>query len=131
MTMSYKDSSGNYLLDQFYDNKFPAGSLLQLRTGAPAGPNNAAGGTLLAEITTPVTPFAAAASKSKAKSGVWSVAAVAAGTVGHYRLKNAGDTEREEGTVTITGGGGDATVDNTNIAIGQTVTVSTLTRTAP
>lgn len=129
--LSFKDSTGNYYLDQLYDNKFPAGSLLQFRSGAPAGPNAAAGGSLGAEVTLPVTPWAAAAVKSKAKSGLWSVAATGAITIAHYRLKNAADTEREEGTVTATGGGGDMTVDNTSLAVGQTVTVTTFTRTAP
>jgi hypothetical protein len=131
MAISYKTSTGNYYLDQLYDNKFPAGSLFSIRTGAAAGPDNAAGGTALVTITTPATPWAAAASKSKAKSGTWSNAAAATGTAAHYRFTNAGDTEREEGTVTATGGGGDATVDNTSIATGQTVTVNTFTRTAP
>lgn len=131
MAISYKDSTGNYALDQLYDNRFPAGSLFQVRSGAAAGPNNAAGGTLGAEITTPASPWAAAASKSKAKQNTWSVAATAAITAAHYRFKNAADTEREEGTITATGGGGDATIDNTSIAVGQTVTVNTFTRTMP
>lgn len=128
MALDLKHTTANDLLDR-YDTLFPAGALLQIRTGAPPGAENAASGTLLAEITLPATPWAAAASGSKAKNGVWSVAAVAAGTAGHFRLKNAGDTHREEGTVTATGGGGDATLDNTSIAVGQTVTVTTYTRT--
>lgn len=128
MTIDLKNTTANDLLDR-YDTLFPAGSLLQIRTGAPAGAENAAGGSLLAEITLPATPFAAASSGSKAKSGTWSVAASGTGTAAHYRLKNAGDTHREEGTVTATGGGGDMTLDNTSVASGQTVNVSTFTRT--
>lgn len=131
MAIAFKISTGNYYLDQLYDNKFPAGSLVDIRTGAPAGPDNAAGGTLLAQPVLPATPWAAAASKSKAKQGVWGIAAVATGTAAHYRTKNAADTEREEGTATATGGGGDMTLDNTSINTGQTVTISTYTRTAP
>jgi len=129
MTLDLKNSTANYMLDQLYDNKFPAGSLLQFRSGAPAGAENAAGGTLGAEVTTPATPFNAAASGSKTKNGTWSVAATAAITIGHFRLKNAGDTEREEGTVTATGGGGDLTVDNTSLASAQVVTVNTYSHT--
>jgi transglutaminase/protease-like cytokinesis protein 3 len=128
MAIAYKDSTGNYALDQLYDNKFPAGSLVDIRTGAAPGPNAAASGTRLAQITTPATPWAAAATKSKAKQGVWSVAAVATGTAAHYRLTNAADTEREEGTVGL--GSGDLSLDNTSIAIGQTVTINTFTRTS-
>jgi hypothetical protein len=128
MAIDLKNTTANDLLDR-YDTLFPAGALLQIRTGAPAGAENAAGGSLLAEITLPATPWGAAAAGSKAKSGVWSVAASGTGTGAHYRLKNAGDTHREEGTVTATGGGGDMTLDNTSIAAAQTVTVNTFTRT--
>lgn len=131
MTISFKDSTGNYYLDQLYDNKFPAGSLLQLRSGAPAGPNTAAGGTLGVEITLPATPWNPAASKAKTKNGVWSNPAVANIMIGHYILRDAADAEREEGTVTATGGGGDATVDNVSVAVGQVVTCTACTRTAP
>lgn len=129
MTLDLKNTTANYALDQLYDNKFPASSLLVIRTGAVAGAENADSGTALATITTPATPFSAAASGSKAKNGTWSVAAAATGTAAHFRLSNAGGTECEEGTVTATGGGGDMTLDNTSIASGQTVTVSTYTRT--
>jgi predicted phage tail protein len=128
MTIAYKDSTGNFALDQLYDNKFPAGSLVNIRTGAAPGPNAATSGTLLDQITLPATPWAAAATKSKAKQGVWSAAAVAAGVAAHYRMTNAADTEREEGTVGQ--GSGDLSLDNTNIAVGQTVTINTFTRTS-
>lgn len=131
MSESMKDSTGNYMLDQLLDNKFPAGSLLEIRTGAPAGPNNAAGGSLLVSITSPASPWTAAASKSKSKQNVWAAAASGTGIAGHYRLKNAGDTERLEGTATATGGGGDMTLDNTSISSAQNCTVTAFTRTAP
>jgi hypothetical protein len=104
---------------------------LQIRTGAP--PANCAAadaGTLLAEIDLPADWMAAAAGGSKSKLGTWSAVAVGAGTAGHFRVKDtSGTTTHVQGTVTITAGGGDMTVDNTNIAIGQTVTVNTFTLT--
>jgi hypothetical protein len=113
-----------------YDTHFPAGSLLEFRTSTPAGADQAAGGVLLATITSPATPWAAAGGTgSKAKANTWSVAASGAGTIGHYRFKNAAGTKIEEGTVTATGGGGDITVDNLVIAIGQVITVNTFTKT--
>lgn len=124
------EALGNVMMDA-YAAQFPAGSLLQIRTGAPPGAEAAAGGTLLAEITLPATPWAAAAAGSVAKQGVWSAAAVAAGVAAHFRLQNAAGTRIDEGTITGTGGGGDLILDNTNIAVGQTVTISTLTRTLP
>ena len=127
MAVDLNNTLADTILDT-YDTHFPAGSLLQVRTGAPAGAENAAGGSLLGEITTPATPWSAASGGSKAKNGTWSVAASGAGTAGHYRLKNAADTLREEGVVTASGAGGDMTLDNTSIAIGQVVTINSFTK---
>jgi hypothetical protein len=129
MTIDLNNAAANIALD-LYDTFFPAGSVLELRTGGPLGAEAAASGTLLVSITLPATPWNAAASGSKSKNGTWSGAGVAAGTIGHYRLRNAGDTRREEGTVTATGGGGDATVDNVSVAVDQVVTINTFTRTS-
>jgi hypothetical protein len=129
MTLTLKTTTSNSVLDNLYDTLFGASPVCDIRSGAPAGPDNAAGGTSLAAITAPATAFAAAASKSKAKTGTWSTTGAAAGTAGHYRLRNTGDTVREEGTVTATGGGGDMTLDNVVIAVGQAVTVTAFTRT--
>ncbi len=129
MALDLNNLLANALLDR-YDTEFPAGSTLEIRSGAVAGAESADTGTVLATITLPATPWAAAAAGSKAKSGTWQDAAAdAAGTAAHYRLRNAGDTRREEGTVTATGGGGDMTLDNTNIAINQVVTITSFTRT--
>lgn len=119
-------------LDALYDAPFPAGSVLELRTGAPPGAENAAAGTLLVSITSPVSPWAAAdpLTGTKAKSGTWSSTSVAAGVIGHYRFRNAADTRREEGTVTVTAGGGDATVNDLTVsAVGLTVAVTSFTKT--
>lgn len=105
---------------------------LQLRTGAP--PANAAAadsGSLICEITLPSDWMSAAASGSKDKLGTWQGTASLAGTntAGHYRLKDsAGTTTHEQGTITATGGGGDMTLDNTSIANGQTVTITSWSR---
>jgi hypothetical protein len=128
MAVDLNNALANALLDR-YDTEFPASSVLELRSGSPPGAENAATGTLLVSITLPATPWAAASGGAKAKNGTWSNTAAAAGNVGYYRLKNAADTRREEGTVTATGGGGDATIDNVSVAVGQTVTVNTFTKT--
>ena len=130
MVLDYNNALANAALNAIYDTNFPAGSIVEIRTGAPAGAENAAGGSLLASITTPAGPWAAAAAGSKAKAGVWQDAAAdAAGTAGHFRKKNAAGTLLEEGTITVTGGGGDMTLDNIVIAINQVVTITGYTRT--
>ena len=104
---------------------------LQIRSGAqPANCAAGATGTLLAELPLPADWMAAAAVGSKALAGSWTVAAVASGTAAHYRIvDNAKTTCHEQGSVTVTGGGGDLILDNTNIANGQTVSVTTFTKT--
>jgi hypothetical protein len=129
MTLDLNNTFANAALDAIYDTNMPAGSIVEIRTGAPAGAENAAGGSLLDTITTPATPWAAAAAGSKSKSGTWANTASGAGVAGHFRMKNAAGTKLEEGTVTATGGGGDMTIDNTNIAVGQNVTITGYTRT--
>lgn len=103
--------------------------LLRIRTGTkPADCAASRTGTVLAEITLPSDWQGAPASGQTVKAGTWSVAAVATGTAGHYEIVDSGGTVcHEQGSVTATGGGGDMTLDNTSIATGQTVTVSTYT----
>lgn len=106
---------------------------LQLRSGAaPANCAAADAGTLLCTITLPADWKTAASNGSKTKSGTWTgtgLAAAGTGTnIGHYRIKDsAGTTCHEQGSVTVTGGGGDMTVDNVNLANGQTVNINTHT----
>lgn len=106
---------------------------LRIYTGTvPANCAAAATGTLLVDIALPADWSAAASGGTKALAGTWQVAASAAGTAGYYRIvDNATTTCHEQGTVTATGGGGDLTLDNTSIASGQTVTITSKTLTAP
>lgn len=113
----------NDFLDR-YDVNFPAGSTLELRSGAKAGADNPAGGVLLVSIVLPAGPWAAAANGLKDIAGVWTNNAVAAGNIGHFRLKNAAGTRIEEGSVTVTGGGGDAEIDNIAVIVGTNVNVT-------
>ena len=107
------------------------GVLLKIRTGAaPADCSTADSGTVLVSITCPSDWMAAASGGSKAKAGTWNNTAAAAGTAAHFRVyDSSGATCHIQGTVTATGGGGDLTVDNTSIASGQSVTVTTFTLT--
>jgi cytochrome c5 len=106
--------------------------LLRIYSGTkPTACADAATGTLLAEMTLPSDWLAAASSGSKAKSGTWSDASAnAAGTAGYFRIYDStGTTCHAQGTVTATGGGGDMTLDNTSIASGQVVTITSFTLT--
>ena len=131
MTVQFSVAVRNATLDAV-ETAVGASPKLQLRTGAqPANCAAAATGTLLAEITCPADWMAAASSGTKVLSGSWTVAAAAAGTAAHYRIvDSAGTTCHEQGSITLTGGGGDMTLDNTNIAAAQTVTITAKTLTA-
>lgn len=104
---------------------------LELRSGAaPATCAAADSGTLLASMTLPSDWMAAASNGSKTLLGTWQDgAADAAGTAGHFRIK-AGATCHIQGAVTITDGGGDMTLDNPVLAVGQQVTITAFTLTA-
>jgi hypothetical protein len=104
---------------------------LRLYSGAqPANCAAAASGTLIAELPLPADWMSAAAAGSKSLLGSWTVAAIAAATAGHYRLMDStGTTCHEQGSVTITGSGGDLTLDNPVIASAQVVTITSWTKT--
>jgi hypothetical protein len=73
--------------------------------------------------------MAAASAGAKALAGTWQdTSADAAGTVGHFRVKQ-GATCHIQGTVTITGGGGDMTLDNNVLAAAQPVSITSFTLT--
>lgn len=131
MSLQYSGAVRDAQLDAV-ETVVGTGPKLQIRTGAP--PANCAAadsGTLLCEITLPSDWMAAASGGSKAKSGTWSGTGAAAGSAGHFRVKNsAGSTCHAQGTVTATGGGGDMTMDNIVIAVAQAVTVNTFTLSA-
>lgn len=102
-------------------------AVLKLRSGSvPASCATADSGTVIATMNLPSDWMAAASGGSKAKSGTWEdLAADAAGVIGHFRVyASDGTTCHMQGTVTLSGGGGDMTVDNTNVTVGQGITVS-------
>jgi hypothetical protein len=76
--------------------------------------------------------MAASSAGAKAKSGTWQdTSADAAGTAAHFRIyASNGTTAHIQGTVTASGGGGDLTLDNTSIALAQTVTITGFTLTS-
>lgn len=107
-------------------------AIMEIRSGsAPATCATANSGTVLATISLGSDWMAAASAGAKAKSGTWSDASAdATGTAGHFRIfASDGTTCGLQGTVTVTGGGGDLTLDNTSIASGQAVTISSFTLT--
>jgi hypothetical protein len=130
MTMQYSTTVRNARLDSV-EGAIGTSPTLEIRTSAP--PVNCAAadsGSVLATVALPSDWMAAASGGTKSKSGTWQdLSADAAGTAGHFRIKQGG-TCHIQGTCTITGGGGDMILDNTNFAVGQVFTVVNFTLTA-
>lgn len=132
MALQYSTAVRNARLD-VVESTIGASAVLKIRTGAaPANCATADSGTVLASLTLPSDWMAAASGGTKAKSGTWEdTSADATGTAAHFRLyASDGTTCHAQGTVTITGGGGDMTVDNTSFASGQAFSVTGFTLTA-
>lgn len=132
MALQYSVAVRNAQLDAF-ESTTGVSAILRILSGTvPATCATAQTGTLLASLSLPSDWMAAAASGSKALAGTWQdTSADATGTAGHFRiLDSTGTTCHAQGTITATGGGGDLTLDNTSVASGQTVTVTSFTLTA-
>lgn len=128
MAIKLATSTRNARLDAI-ETEVGTGAVLKIRTGsAPADVATADSGSVLVTITLDSDWMAAASSGAKAKAGTWSGTASGAGTAEHFRIyASNGTTQKIQGTVGE--GSGDLSLDNTDIAIGQTVTVSTFTLT--
>ena len=131
MTIQLSEAVGNARLDAI-ETTIGASAVLKIRTGAPpANVATADSGTVLATLNLPSDWLANAASRTKAKAGTWQdLSGDAAGTAAHFRIyASDGTTAHIQGTVTATGGGGDLTLDNTSIAVGQAVTITSFSLT--
>jgi len=131
MSLQYSTAVRNAQLDAL-ETAVGVSAILKiydLTADAPANCAAAITGTVLATLNLPSDWMAAASSGSKAMLGTWQDASAdAAGTADFFRLfASDGTTCHAQGTVTATGGGGDLTLDNTNIAAGQSVTVTSFT----
>lgn len=132
MTLQYSTAVRNAKLDAV-ETAIGTSAVLKIRTGAaPANCGAADSGTVLATCNLPSDWMAAASGGTKAKSGTWEdTSADNTGTAAHFRLyASDGVTCHAQGTVTVTGGGGDMTVDNTSFAAGQAFTITGFTLTA-
>jgi hypothetical protein len=122
----------NAMLDAI-ETTIGTAAVLKIRTGAkPTNITDADAGTVLVTMTLASDWMNLAASGSKTFLGTWSDASAdASGTAGHFRLyKTDGTTQQIQGSVSVTGGGGDMTIDNVVITAAQLVTVTGFTLTA-
>lgn len=109
------------------------GAIIQIRTGAAPGPDNAATGTLLAELAMSATAFGAVTDANPHAQMVAAAitddaAADATGTAGHWRiLTQAAGAAVMEGTCGIAASGADMIFDSVDITAGSRVSITSFT----
>lgn len=134
MALQFSTTVRNAMLDAI-ETATGVSAVLKIRTGTPpADCGTADSGTVLATITLASDWAAAASGGTKSWSGlpVSDTSADASGTAGHFRLyASDGTTCHSQGTVTITAGGGDITVDSVTFTAGQQFNITAWTWTAP
>lgn len=133
MAIQFSVAVRNARLDA-WETAIGTSAVIRIRTGAqPANCAAADSGTVLASFSLGANWASDASGGSKALASVpLTTTGSAAGTAAHYRVyASDGTTCHEQGSVTATGGGGDVTVDNTSIASGQTVNITSWTKTEP
>lgn len=118
---------------QAFETEIGANPVLTINTGTvPDDCASANTGTSLATMILPTDWLGVPNAGNINLSGSWQdLSADASGTAGHFRLyDNTGGTCHMQGTVTATGAGGDMQLDNTNIAVGQQITITSFSITA-
>ena len=109
-----------------------ASALILIYSGTQPAGGGAASGTLLGTLTC-ATTFAPAASGGAITLGsiTGDSSADATGTASFFRLTQSDTTWVLDGDITVTGGGGDLTLDSVSVVIGGTINISSATFTAP
>jgi hypothetical protein len=110
-------------------------AILKLRSGArPTHCSDADSGTVVSTINLPSDWMAAASGGVKGLAGTWEDTAADnanAGGAMHWRLyASDGTTCHAQGTVTVTGGGGEIELQNLNITAGQDIKITAFNITA-
>src|SRR4051812_13508561 len=92
MALAHSTGLKNFNLDTGMNTAFDTTGVIEIRTGAAAGPDAAVGGTLLATLTLAAASFGAAASGVITAGAIGSdTSADATGTAAHFRIRLSGD----------------------------------------
>jgi hypothetical protein len=129
MSLQLSTAVRNAMLDAI-ETAIGTSAVIKIRSGsAPATCATADSGTVLAtfSLASDWASNASGGSKSLSSTPLTDSSADNTGTAGHFRIyASDGTTCHAQGTVTATGGGGDMTIDNTSIASGQVVNITSL-----
>jgi hypothetical protein len=133
MSLQFSAAVRNAMLDAIETASGTTAIVKIFTSTMPASTVTASAGSPLVSWTLASDWAAAASGGSKAFSATpLQASAIATGTAGYFRLfDSTGTTCHMQGTVTLTGGGGDMTLDNTSINSGQAVQITSWTLTAP
>lgn len=129
-----QQAAADAVVDRIDTGTGTAAGKLRVYSGAqPADADSSPVGTLLLEVDLANPAYGAANSSGTASlaSTPRTGTGAAAGTAQSFRVINRDGATVFDGAVTATGGGGDLTLDNTNIAVGQTVNITGLSFTQP
>ena len=110
----------DYVVDQI-DLNTPPGKIIMQTSG----------GTTVATLTFSNPAFGAASSGVATAAAITADSSAVGGTVAKAEFRQGGGTAIVLCSVTATGGGGDITLNSVIISAGQTVSISSLTYTAP
>jgi hypothetical protein len=131
--MQLATTTRNAILDAI-ETEMGTGVIFKFRTGTkPATCATADSGTVLASVTCPADYFNDASNGSKTLKGSWTTTGIADGVAGHYRIyASDGTTCKAQGAVGVAGDSPahEVELDNLNIAVDQTVTMTAYTLTA-
>lgn len=105
----------------------------QLDEGTPPGTLvfQTSGNVEVATLTFSNTAFGAASGGTATANAITEDASATGGTIAKARLKNAAGTDKIICSVTATGGGGDIELNAVGVSAGQTVSITSLTYSAP
>lgn len=105
----------------------------QLDEGSPPGHLvfQTSGDVAVATLTFAATAFGAASGGTATAAAIVSDSSAAGGTITKARLKNAAGTDKIICSVTATGGGGDIELSSVVVSAAQTVSMTSLTYSAP
>jgi hypothetical protein len=115
-TTATRNGLADYVVDQL------DGGTLEIQTS---------GGTEVATLTFGTPAFGAATGGTATANAITQDSSATGGTAARAQLKNSGGTAIVQCSVTATGGGGDITLSTVTIAASDTVSISSLTYSAP
>lgn len=110
----------------------PAAATIQIRSGAqPASVATAASGTLLATVTVADPAFAAPVNGVATANAIPASTVSATGSAGWFRVLDSAGVAILDGSITISGGGGDMTMATVSLVATGTLNITSWTITQP